>query len=178
MAHVHSHAPLPLLADHLTLLSGAPEMTALDVACGAGRNALFLADNGFAVTGVERNEEAIATLQKGADDMGVTVQITPTDLEQEGATLPTGFGVVCVSYYLYRPLLSAIREAVMPGGFVLYESFLIDQHERWGHPRRADFAWGHNEMLHAFDGFRIHHYAEVVDAADESAVSRIVAQRI
>jgi len=177
MAHTHSEAPLGYLTAHIALLAEAPKKTALDVACGRGRNALYLAQNGFAVTALEHNPEAIAHTREAAREAALPVTVTAIDLETPGAALPTGFGVVCVGYYLYRPLLPQIREAVMPGGFVMYESFLIDQHQRWGSPRRRAFAWEHNELLDAFTGFRIHHYQERVDAAAHSAVARIVAQR-
>ncbi|MBI5135997.1 MAG: class I SAM-dependent methyltransferase [Nitrospirae bacterium] len=178
MAHVHTEAPSPLLADHIGLLKTAPGRAALDVACGKGRNSIFLARNGFTVTGIELNGDAIAATRAQAAALGLPVTVEQTDLETGTATLPMlGFDVVCVFYYLHRPLLKAMRDAVKPGGFMIYETFLIDQHERWGSPRRAEFAFGHNELLDAFMGFRIHHYKEVVDAAKQSAIAQIIAQR-
>jgi SAM-dependent methyltransferase len=151
----------------------------LDVACGKGRNSIYLAQNGFDVTGLELNPDAIAHVQKTAEALNLPVTVEAKDLESGEAELPlVGYGVVSVFYYLYRPLLKPIRGAVAPGGFIIYETFLIDQHERWGSPRRAEFALGHNELLDTFMGFRIHHYEEVVDEENKSAIARIIAQRV
>lgn len=178
MAHVHTEATSPLLADHIGLLKTAPGRAALDVACGKGRNSIFLAQNGFTVTGIELNADAIDATRAAASALNLPVTVERVDLETGSATLPMlGFDVVCVFYYLYRPLLKGMRDAVKPGGFMVYETFLIDQHQRWGSPRRAEFALGHNELLDAFMGFRIHHYREVVDEANKSAIAQIIAQR-
>ena len=177
--HVHTEAPSQYLVDHIALLKTAATHNALDVACGKGRNSIFLAQNGFDVTGLELNPESIAAARAAAAMLGVPVTIEDKDLETGEAELPlAAYGVVCVFYYLNRPLLQAIRNAVAPGGFAIYETFLIDQHERWGRPRRKEFALGHNELLDLFMGFRIHHYEEVVDEENESAAARIVAQRV
>ena len=179
MTHVHTEAPSQYLADHIDLLSTAPDQTALDVACGKGRNSLFLAQHGFNVTGVELNDDAIAATRAAATSLSLPVTVDKIDLETGNAELPVvGFGVVCVFYYLHRPLLAPIRAAVAPGGFVIYETFLVDQHERWGRPRRAEFALGRNELLDTFMGFRVHHYEEHVDEQAETAIARIIAQRV
>ncbi|MDH4229131.1 MAG: methyltransferase domain-containing protein [Nitrospirota bacterium] len=179
MAHEHSDTPSPFLAEHIDLLRSAPQKTALDVACGKGRNLLYLASQGFKVTGVEYDDDAIGQVLAEVRKRDIEAYVTKSDLEAPGATLPGPFGVVCVFFFLYRPLLSAIRNAVLPGGFVVYETFLIDQRERWGSPRHAEFAWGKNELLHAFvDGFRVRHYEEVIREEARSATARIVAQKL
>lgn len=179
MAHEHSDQPSRFLTEQIELLKSAPEKTALDVACGKGRNLLYLAEQGFTVTGVEYDDEAIGQVMAEVRRRDIEAHVTKCDLEDPGVTLPGPFGVVCVFYFLHRPLLPAIRKAVMPGGFVVYETFLIDQRERWGTPRHAEFAWGRNELLHAFtEGFRVRHYEERIDDAAQSASARIIAQRL
>jgi len=128
---------------------------------------------------VELNGDAISATRAAAAAQNLPVTVEQIDLEGDDTGLPmVRYGVVCVFYYLHRPLLQAIRNAVAPGGFIIYETFLIDQHERWGRPRRAEFALGRNELLDTFMGFRIHHYEEVVDTSAESATARIIAQRV
>lgn len=176
--HTHSEAPSPLLADHVALLKGAPDQTALDVACGRGRNALFLAENGFSVTGLELDEGAVAHVREQAAARHLPVTVERRDLEAEGVSLPlVSFGLVCVFYFLYRPLLPHIRGAVKPGGFIVYETFLIDAHLRWNTPKRKAFAFEHNELLDTFQGFRVHLYRERVDEASRTATAQLIAQR-
>jgi tellurite methyltransferase len=178
VAHTHADAPSPLLADHIALLQGAPDKSALDVACGRGRNALFLAENGFSVTGLELDDGAVAHVREQAAARGLGVTVEPTDLEAEGVSLPlVSYGLVCVFYFLYRPLLPHIRNTVKPGGFIVYETFLIDAHLRWNTPGRRAFAFEHNELLDAFQGFRVHLYRERVDEQARTATAQLIAQR-
>jgi len=178
VAHTHADAPSDLLVRHIGLLKGAPDPTALDVACGRGRNALFLAENGFKVTGLERDAEAIAAVRAQAAARGLDVTVESRDLEAPDADLPlVAYGLVCVFYFLHRPLLHHVRNAVKPGGFIVYETFLIDAHLRWNSPKRKAFAFEHNELLDAFQGFRVHLYREHVDADSRTAVAQLVAQR-
>lgn len=179
MAHIHTAAPSAYLAEHIDLLKQAPDKTALDIACGKGRNSLFLAENGFETTGLELNDDALSAARSSAEAKGLKVNFEKTDLEADGFELPIiSHGVVCVFYFLYRPLLTRIRNAVKPGGFIIYETFLIDAHQRFGSPKRAEFAFAHNELLETFAGFRVHHYAEKVDAQAETACAQIIAQRV
>jgi tellurite methyltransferase len=179
VAHVHEDQPATLLVEHIDLLATAPDKTALDVACGRGRNALYLARRGFAVTGFDRDTAALADARAQAADRGLAATLQERDLEAEGATLPeAAFGLVCVFYFLHRPLLGPIGRAVRPGGFLVYETFLIDGHLRWGTPGRGEFTFGHGELLDAFrDGFRVHLYQERVDERARSARVQLIAQR-
>jgi tellurite methyltransferase len=179
VAHTHTDAPSPLLADHIDLLRGAPDKTALDVACGRGRNALFLAEHGFTVTGLELNDEAVAHVRGQAAARHLPVTVEQRDLEAEGVTLPlVAYGLVCVFYYLHRPLLHAIRNTVKPGGFIVYETFLIDAHLRWNTPKRKACAFDPTELLDTFQGFRVHLYRERTDEAARSATAQLIAQRV
>jgi SAM-dependent methyltransferase len=178
VAHTHAEAASALLADHIDLLKTGPDQTALDVACGRGRNALFLARNGFTVTGLERDPEAIAQVRAAADAEGLPLTVASQDLEAEDVSLPlVSHGLVCVFYFLHRPLLPHVRNAVKPGGFVVYETFLIDAHLRWNSPKRRAFAFEHNELLDAFQGFRVHLYRERVDESARTATAQLIAQR-
>jgi len=178
VAHTHAEAPAALLAEYLPLLSDAPDKTALDVACGRGRNALYLAEHGFTVTALERDADAIAHVRARAAERHLPVTVEERDLEAPGMSLPlVAYGLVCVFYYLHRPLLPHIRGTVRPGGFIVYETFLVDAHLRWGRPGRREFTFEPNELLDTFQGFRIHLYREHVDEAARTATARIVAQR-
>jgi len=179
VAHGHEDQPATLLVEHIDLLATAPDKTALDVACGRGRNALYLARKGFTVTGLDRDAGSLAAARTQADARGLTATLEARDLEAEGATLPeAAFGLVCVFYFLHRPLLPAIAGAVRPGGFLVYETFLIDGHTRWGTPGRKEFAFDHNELLNAFRSFRVHLYQERVDERARSARAQLIAQRV
>lgn len=154
-------APAPFLRDCLPLL---PRGRALDVACGRGRNALFLASHGFTVDAVDRDEQALAELQSAAARHGLT-SISTRALELEDAARPpefraAGYDVIIGFFYLHRPLFPALLRALKPGGVLVYETFLVDNHLRHGHPRRREFCLERNELLDLARGLRILRYDE------------------
>ena len=149
-----------VLAHHSKLLSGK----ILDVATGYGRNALFLADQGFSVEGIDRDEQALAHLQDSASQLKQGQLATRTiDLETHGDLPDLGkeiYDGILVSFYLFRPLFPNILQALKPGGLLFYETFLIDNHTVRNHPRNIDFCLQRNELLRLTQGLRVLHYQE------------------
>lgn len=154
--------PAQLLVEYLPLL---PKGRALDVAMGKGRNALFLAFHGFDVVGLENDEESIDECITDADERGLKLEIRRTDLEDlESYKIEnSAYEVVICFCYLQRNLFPRMKEALRPGGIIIYETFLIDEHLTTGHPRRREFCFDHNELLNSFSGFRIMYYREGKD---------------
>src|SRR5579859_1426776 len=127
-----------------------PSGRVLDVACGAGRHARWLAARGHEVVAVDRDTEALAALR---DVPGV--RAVQADLEA-GPWPFAGdrFGAVLVFRYLHRPLFAALAAAVAPDGVLLYETF-AEGHERIGRPRRPEFLLRRGELLEAFAGLTV-----------------------
>ena len=165
--------------------------TILDVAAGRGRNALYLASLGFAVDAVDRDEQALLELADLAKQRQLTnVCIQPINLEQEAirtAVLDNEryndrYDGVLVFFYLYRPLFPALIRALKPGGVLIYETFLIDNHFHYQHPRRKEFCLEHNELLRLTQGLRILHYEEGQHEeghgySDKPFTARLIAQK-
>jgi dihydroneopterin aldolase len=154
-------APAQFLKDSLPLL---PHGQVLDLACGRGRNALFLASRGFTVEAIDRDEQAMAELKAAAHQQGLT-SITTRVMELENAgrppeIQPARYDVILGFFYLHRPLFPSLLAALKPGGVLVYETFLIDNHLRRRHPRRREFCLEHNELLGLAHGLRILHYDE------------------
>jgi dihydroneopterin aldolase len=165
--------------------------TILDVAAGRGRNALYLASLGFAVDAVDRDEQALLELADLAKQRQLTnVSIQPINLEQEAirtAALDNErynarYDGVLVFFYLYRPLFPALIRALKPGGVLIYETFLIDNHFHYQHPRRKEFCLEHNELLRLTQGLRILQYEEGQHEedhgySDKPFTARLIAQK-
>jgi len=142
-----------------------PKGKVLDVAAGEGRHALYLASQGYEVIGLDRNEQALATLTRTARDHRLSNISTRTvDLEKHPETPPSlgnrEYDGILVFFYLFRPIFPSLLQALRPGGVLIYETFLIDNHVRYRHPRRKEFCLGHNELLHLTHPLRVLHYAE------------------
>jgi rhodanese-related sulfurtransferase len=113
---------------------------ALDVACGAGRNALLLAAAGFQVRAVDRDERKIQSLDRTARKLGLPLSAQVIDLESATTDLGDSvYDLVLVTRYLHRPLFPALIRALRRGGLLLYETFTEEHGRRGGPPTCSDF---------------------------------------
>jgi SAM-dependent methyltransferase len=168
--YVFGRDPIPFLKDHVDLL---PKGTALDLAMGEGRNGVFLATNGFQVTGVDISEAGFKKAQALAAEKGVTLTTVVADLEQYSIP-PNAFDVIICTYYLQRDLFPKIATALKPGGMVLIETYTVD-HLLY-HPKfNRAFLLERNELLTVFPGLQVLRYQEV-DTGD-AAYASILAQK-
>lgn len=124
-------APSPWIVAHGNDL--APGSRVLDLACGRGRHARYLAARGLRVVAADQDREALASLE------GIP-GIQPFWADLEGAPWPWErdlFDALVVSRYLHRPLLPHLAPTLKPGGILLYETFMVGQ-EALGRPRRTE----------------------------------------
>lgn len=171
-AHQALDEPARLLVDSLDLL---PRGKALDIAAGRGRHALYLAARGFEVDALERDAEAVSYCQSIAREHRLRVQARQMDLER--CTLaPSLYHLVVCFYYLQRDLIPQMIQALKPGGMVIYETFLIDNHTRSGHPRNRAYCFEHNELLGFFKDLRVLFYREGT-VEGPTFVAQIIAQK-
>ena len=155
-----------------------PTGRALDVACGKGRNALFLAVQGFDVTALDVSAVALSEGQRRAEEKDLRITWLEIDLEKD--RLPgTGYDLIVDFNYLQRALLPQIKAAVRLGGFVVFETYLIDQ-QKIGHPKNPAYLLAHNELLNAFGDFRVLFYREgkFADGREPSFRAGILAQKL
>lgn len=136
-------APSRWLVENADLLPryvvGQPAPRALDVACGRGRNALWLAAAGYETEAVDRDGEALSDLRQLAVELGLTVDARAVDLERSGVSLGEArYDLIVVTRYLHRPLFAAIRDALRPEGVLVYETFTVEQASR-GRPSNPAF---------------------------------------
>jgi SAM-dependent methyltransferase len=118
----------------------------LDVAAGQGRHVLLLRANGYQVVAVDRDTTALRAAFAG----DASVSIVEADLENGGSwQLGQGYDAVVVTNYLHRPLLPALAAALVPGGALVYETFMAGN-ERFGRPANPDFLLLPGELLAVF----------------------------
>lgn len=116
-----------------------PGGTVLDVACGHGRNAVFLAEQGWRVHAIDQDRQALDTLPP-------TITTEQLDLEAGEVSLGDArYDAVIVFNYLHRPLMPAIVRAIAPGGVLIYETFTVAQAAR-GRPTNPAFLLRDGEL--------------------------------
>ncbi|MGV3569082.1 MAG: class I SAM-dependent methyltransferase [Ramlibacter sp.] len=163
-----TEAPSPWIArwSHLVPAGGA----VLDVACGRGRHLRWFAQRGHPVTGVDRDADALGTLDGAFEAVQADIENGPWPLAGRE------FAAVVVTNYLWRPLFPRILAALAPGGVLLYETFARGN-ETVGKPSRPDFLLAHGELLQACAGLHVVAYEDGFLAEPPRFVQRIAAVR-
>lgn len=142
----------------------------LDLACGSGRHLRWLAANGHAMTGVDRDAAALAGLQGLGELVCADIENGPWPLAERQ------FGAVVVTNYLWRPLWPQILNSVQPGGVLLYETFGLGN-AAFGKPSRPDFLLAPGELLQVCAGWDVVAYECGQLRQPDRVVQRIAAIR-
>jgi SAM-dependent methyltransferase len=128
---------------------------ALDVACGAGREAVYLALAGYQVDAIDVLPDALARARDLARRYGVALHTMRQDLKRE-PVLPAGrYDLVTVLRFLHRPLLPVIGRSVAPGGYLVYEAFHRRDAAEGRRRLKAGHALADGELAAAFDEFQV-----------------------
>jgi tellurite methyltransferase len=175
----HIFKPAALLAEYWTLFQKAVHLgPVIDLACGKGRNGLFLAANGIPVVLIDRSGDRLAEARFQARQAGVAADIRQSDLEKAGfdPLADLAAGGIMVFRYLHRPLIPAIRRSIRPGGILIYETFTRDQ-RRLGKPRNNAYLLKPLELKGWFRDWRILHYFECIKENPPRAVAQIVCRK-
>jgi SAM-dependent methyltransferase len=165
-------APTPLLVKTAAQLGPGK---ALDLACGAGRNALWLADHGWEVTAVDGADAAIEILQIRAEERGLKINALVADLEKDEFEIePSGWDLVAMCYYLQRNLFEPAKRGVAPGGILISIVHMSEPGEEDGPHRLRP-----GQLERYFTGWEIlhRHEGKPTDSAHHRAVAEIVARR-
>ena len=120
--------------------------SALDLACGLGQNALFLAKHGLRVEAWDSSEVAIDAVNQYAKKHNLAVQGQCVDITQAWPT--TGFDFICVSAFLERDICPQIITSLKPGGILFYQTF--NQIALPGKPSNPDYLLQAGELLSLF----------------------------
>lgn len=132
----------------------------LDLGCGAGRDLIYLAQQGWEMTGVDWSADSLTRVQQLARSQGLNIRTLQRDLETQANPLPefaaASFGLICVARYLHRPLFPLLRNLLKPGGLIIYQTFMQGcENTRVGRPRNPKFLLAPHELAEQFQGFEL-----------------------
>lgn len=141
-----------LLSQHSRPCKGG---RALDIACGTGRHAMFLAGLGYQVDAVDISDVALARI-KGKSDKIRTILADLDDYQIQ----PAHYDLIINFNFLQRHLFPQIIAGLKPGGMVIFQSYLREPDAPLKAPHHQDYLLLPNELPEAFQSLHILHYRE------------------
>ncbi len=170
-------------ANPVTLLENwiadIPVGKALDVACGAGRNAIFLAQAGFDVDAIDISREGLKKAKNNAEGRGLDINWIEHDFDQV-YEFDIDYDVIVVLWYVNLPLIARLSGCLAPGGYLLCEEHLMTDVEVAG-PTSSRFRVVSGQLRDAASALSVVMYQESIETNDEGeplASARMVARKI
>ncbi|MDP6377737.1 MAG: class I SAM-dependent methyltransferase [Pseudomonadales bacterium] len=114
--------PSVLLADWVERI---PVGRALDIACGAGRNSMYLARRGFDVTGIDISRVGLEHARRSAKDANLDIDWVEADLESGALPVDGPFDLIVLFRYVNLELVSRLPPLLAPGGWLIVEEHLL-----------------------------------------------------
>ncbi len=146
--------PLEVLVDNAQLLPAAGR--ALDLACGLGGSALFLARRGFDTRAWDISQVAIDRLRRAAAALPLAAEVRDVVADPPE---PHSYDVICVGYFLDRGLCPDIAAALRPGGLLFYQTYSLERVDDSG-PTSDRYRLAPNELLRLFPDLIVRVYRD------------------
>jgi tellurite methyltransferase len=143
---------------------------ALDIATGMGRNAYFLAQNGFEVEAVDISDIAINQFRNGPENLHSScVDLDTFIIPKER------YNLILNIRFLNRKFFPQMINGLVPGGVIIFETYLMGDKGSKGGPSCKDYMLQPNELLRAFSGLRILFYREALVGGGGRPIASLVA---
>ncbi|MCW8831867.1 MAG: class I SAM-dependent methyltransferase, partial [Colwellia sp.] len=149
---MHHSSLIEKYLTQLRCVTSDQQTSVLDLACGSGRNGLYLIEHDIPVTFADIKAEALEQVKESLEGFSQSQQplgqCWQVDFEQAHSTPLQGktFAGVLVFRYLHRALFEQLKAAIAPGGMIIYETFTLQQ-AQFGRPKNPDFLLKPNELL-------------------------------
>ena len=167
--------PVDLVSDWLPEISVGK---ALDVACGAGRNAIFLARNGFCVDAIDISPVGLEKARQSADEEGLGINWIEHDLDRP-FDFDRDYDLILVMWFVNLGLVNELCECLVPGGYLLCQEHLVTDEAVIG-PGNNDFRVAPGSLRESVAGLKVLLYEEAVEIVEDDqrlASARVVARR-
>jgi SAM-dependent methyltransferase len=154
------------------VLPQLPPGRALDLACGCGREAVFMAACGWKVTAVDVLPDAMeraADLARRCAPAVSPIDWRQVDLEADLPPMGGPFDLMVAFRYLHRPLFRRVPEWLRPGGSLVYETFTTTHRERHGRPAADQSVLRPGELPGLLAGLEVRHHSEAWRGHDHTA---------
>jgi SAM-dependent methyltransferase len=137
------------------------EGTVLDMGMGEGRNAVFLAQKGYKVTGIDLSSVAVKKSYLLAQEFGVKIKGVVASLK-DYKIAPGSFDAIICFYWVDRSMVEKIKTWLKPKGVLIYEAHTLRERDRDPAKRSdsPDNFLREQELLKLFSGMRVLKYEE------------------
>lgn len=160
---VHLWQPTPLLRQALDARPASPSARALDLACGTGRDAVYLALHGYSVDAVDILPDALARATSLAQKNSVRLHPMLVDLRHDWPFAIGSYDLVCVFRFLHRPILSRLPLLLVPGGLLIIETFHEASANTPHGPTNPSHLLATGELRQTFTALEILHQADAFE---------------
>lgn len=168
--------PVSLVSDWLPKV---PLGKALDVACGAGRNAIFLARSGFRVDAIDISVVGLERARQNAAEQGFEINWIEHDLDR-AFDFDQDYDLILVMWFVNLEMVRRLCDCLRPGGFLICEEHLITDEAVIG-PANDDYRVAPGALRNAVDGLDLLLYEESIEIGLEDgervASARVVAKK-
>jgi 2-polyprenyl-3-methyl-5-hydroxy-6-metoxy-1,4-benzoquinol methylase len=181
--HTALPAPCEVLRRYDYLLPDAASV--LDIACGRGGNALWLAGRGYTTTAVDISDVAIERLTALAQgrELALTAVAAPIAEWLESLDGAARFDVIVISHFLERSLIPVLIERLKPLGLMYQQTFVKEKAVASVGPANPDYLLDPNELLQLCGDLRVRVFYDpgyLADRGSDELVneSYLVAQKM
>lgn len=158
-----------------------PDGRALDVAAGTGRNAVFLADAGYAVDALDASVEGLRIVRERAAERDVTDRIETIRGDVSTYSFPSEtYDLITMSFFHTLDRFADLTEALAPGGYLFVEGHLRSAESTPSGPSDDRYRFAANELLRAGLGLTVLYYDETTEERPDDrrrATARLLARR-
>jgi SAM-dependent methyltransferase len=158
-----------------------PDGRALDVAAGTGRNAIFLAEAGYAVDALDASREGLRIVCERADERGIGDRIEPIQGDVATYGFPSErYALITMSFFHQLNRFADLTEALVPGGYLFVEGHLRSTSPTPSGPSDDRYRFAANELLRAGLGLTVLYYDETTEERPDDrrrATARLLARR-
>ena len=169
--------PSPVLREYV---DAVPEGRALDVAAGTGRNALFLAEAGYAVDALDSSRVGLEIARETARERGIEDRLNPIQADVPTYSFPPdAYELITISYYRAVDRFPDIKEALVPGGYLFVEHHLRSSDPTPSGPTNDRYRFASNELLRSCLDLTVLYYDETTEERPDDrrrANARILAR--
>jgi SAM-dependent methyltransferase len=158
-----------------------PDGRAIDVAAGTGRNAVFLAEQGYRTDALDGSRAGLEITRERAVERGVADRLELVQADVPSYAFPTEtYDLVTISFYRVIDRFADIKESLKDGGVLYVEHHLRSSDSIESGPSSDRYRFAANELLHSMLDLTVLGYQERTETRSDgrkAATARVVARK-